>query len=289
MRIIRQRQTHVQPGYIRDGYSLAWRVPEGVKNVNHALMAFDLARLPGYPEHTMTFNQWSRSSGGGYLFAGAPYVVRVIQSLSWPSIASTDLHNLEVFFRDVARAQSEQWVWCNPEQGRLLPVRFADANFPEAPEIAPGYHKLSGLRLMIDVNYAGSIPYGTHTYSPSMGTVFAIGSIMMQFPAPSRPVTGYGLSTRHNAEDSSAAQPVVYRDGKTTLRRWKLSWADLDYVEFSRLFGFFATYTRGMLRPFTWYDIDGAARTVRLAEPVITVKQLGYDRFSCDLPLFEDM
>ena len=221
------------------------------------------------------------------MFAGDPCVVRVYQSLSWPALSTADLINLETFYHSVARAQSEQWIWCNPEQGRTLPVRFADPNFPKVLEVSQGYHKLSGLRLMIDINYIGLTPAGTHNYSPLMGTAFAIGSTLMLFPAPSRPDTGYGLSTLHNSEDSSAAQPVAYRDGKTTWRGWTLTWKNLDYVEFSRLFGFFATYARGMLRAFTWYDTDGSARLVRLAEPSITARQLGYNRFSCDLPLME--
>ena len=44
-----------------------------------------------------------------------------------------------------------------------------------------------------------------------------------------------------------------------------------------------------MATPFVWYDTDGSAHTVRLAGPTIAVRQLAYDRFSCDLSLTEDI
>jgi hypothetical protein len=97
------------------------------------------------------------------------------------------------------------------------------------------------------------------------------------------------VTTRYTREDSSDGQPVVYRAGKTTRRAWTLSWSNMSYVQSNWLQGFFITYVRGMLRPFTRYDADGTIRTVRLAAATITVKQLGFDRFSCDLPLIEDL
>lgn len=271
------------------GYWSHWAPPPGTMNVNHALMSFNLVRMPSYPEFTIEFNQWNRESGGGALFVGEPYAVRCYQTLSWPGICTADRDNWETFFYSIARAQSEQWSWYSPEQGIVWPVRFADADFPETPEVAYGYHRLNGLRLMIDLNYSGLVPSGSAAYDPDMGMAFSIGDVLMQFPAPQRPNTGYGVSTRHALEDSSGGLPVVYRVGKTARKKWTISWRNLGYLQCNWLHGFFITYCSGMQRPFTWYDIDGTPRTVRLAETKITLKQSGWDRFSCDLPLIEDI
>lgn len=287
---IRQRAKILPTGYARAGYcAAAWSPPVGTHNVNHALMSFGLARLPVYPEYSVEFIQWSRESGSGVLYAGDPYAVRLFLTLSWPSIRAVDRDNLETFFCTIARAQSESWVWYSPEQGQLLPVRFADAVFPNTPEVGFGYHRLSGLRLMVDVNYSGLVPTGAPVYSAAMGTALSIGDVVMRFPAPQRPNTGYGVATRHTREDSSAGLPVVYRLGATTRRNWTLSWTNLDYYHCNWLLAFFMTYVRGLRRSFTWFDTDGTARAVRLAESKITIRQLGYNRFSCDLPLLEDI
>lgn len=282
-------QNYVVDGYVRAGYCAPWAAPGGLKHVNHAAMSFDLARLPLYPEYTIEFNQWSRESGGGVLFAGDPACVRLFHTLSWSSIKTADRDNLELFFRTVARAQSEQWTWWNPVHGNSLLVRFADSNFPETPEVALGHHRLSGLRLMLDSNLPGQVPTGSHSYSASMGTALAIGSVIMQFPPPQRPSSGSGLSTRYCREDSSAGLPVVYRVGATCRRRWTLSWDNLRYLHWIRLQAFFCSFVRGMATPFAWYDTDGSAHTVRLGAATISVKQLAYDRFSCDLSLTEDL
>lgn len=297
-----RQQNYVIPGYVRDGYCAPWSplyvrsgyVRDGYvrptpRTVNHALMSFDLARMPLYPEYSIEFNQWRRESGGGAISVGAPYAVRLYHSLSWPAICKADRDNLETFFRTIARAQSERWVWWNPIHGNALPMRFADADFPETPEVSLGYHKLSGLRLMVDVNYPGQIPTGSPNYNAAMGTALSIGSVVMLMPAPTRPNTGYGVATRHAREDSSAGEPVVYRVGKTSRRVWTLSWDNLHYIHWIRLQAFFCAFVRGMRTNWTWYDTDGTARTVRLAEPRITVKQVGYDRFTCTLPLIEDI
>lgn len=287
--MLRQRKALIPDGYVQPGYWVQWSPPAGTHNVNHALMSFDLARLPLYPEFTIEFNQWGKESGGGALFAGAPYAVRLFQSLSWPSIRTADRDLLETFFLTIARAQSEPWEWYNPEQGKVWPVRFADADFPETPEKGYGYHSLSGLRLMIDISYTGLVPAGVAAYTPDMGTAFTIGDVVMQFPPPGRPGSGYGTTTRHAREDSSAALAVVYRVGKTAQRRWTLSWQNLTYLHCNWLHSFFITYCRGMQRPFTWHDTDGTPRAMRLAETKITIKQSGWNRFSCDLPLIEDI
>jgi len=284
-----RQQNYVIPGYVRNGYFAPWTPPAGLHHVNHASMSFDLNRLPSYPEYTIEFNQWSKESGGGVLFVGDPYAVRLFHTLSWPSIRKTDRDNWEAFFLTVACAQSEQWTWWNPVQGNSLPVRFADANFPATPEIGYGYHQLQGLRLMVDINYPGQTPSGTPNYNASMGTALAVGSVVMCFPPPVRPNTGYGIDTRYAREDSSAGLPVVYRVGKTRRHTWTLSWNNLRYLHWVRLQAFFCTFVRGMKQPFVWYDTDGTARAVRLAEPKITVRHLGYDRFSCDLPLWENI
>lgn len=295
-------QNYAIPGYVRDGYCAPWSplyarsgyVRDGYlrtapRNVNHGLMSFDLARLPSYPEYTIEFAQWSKESGGGALFVGSPYAVRLYHTLSWPSIKKADRDNWETFFRTIARAQSERWIWHNPVQGNAIPVRFADADFPATPEIGYGYHKLAGLRLMVDINFPGQIPSGTPNYTAAMGTALSIGSVVMQFPAPVRPQTGYGVATRFDREDSSLGKPVVYRTGKTVRRGWTLSWSSLRYIHWIRLQAFFCTFVCGMQTAFVWYDTDGTARTVRLASPRITVKQLGFDLFSCDLQLLEDL
>lgn len=285
--IIRQRHTYLQPGYVQPGYEASWSPPAGMKHVNHDLMSFDLLRMPSYPEYQLEFNQWQRESGGGQLFVGEPYAVRMYQTLSWPSMPAADLSNWTLFFADVARAQSEQWVWCNPEQGMELPVRFADPEFPESREVGIGYYSVSGLRLMIDINYQGITPSGSHSYTASMGTAFAIGSIIIQLPRPQRSDTGNSLSMRCALEDDSAGQATAQRVGKTRQRPWSLGWDNLSYYEFNWLMGFFATYVRGMQRLFSWYDVDGTAHTVRLASPRITAKQTAYNRFACTLPLIE--
>ena len=288
--MLRHRLTGLPPGYVDESYhGPLWSPPIGTYNVNHALMSFDLTRLPSYPEFSIEFNQWCRESGGGAQFVGEPYAVRLYQSLSWPSISSADLDNLETFFRDVARAQSESWEWYSPEQGIVWPVRFADAGFPTTAEISAGRHSLSGLRLMIDLNYSGLVPLGVPVYTSDMGTAFAVGAVVMQFPTPQRPNTGHGLATRHALEDSSAGAPVVYRTGKTSRNNWTLSWSNLDFYHCNWLHGFFITYCRGQLRPFTWYDTDGTPRAVRLAVNKIVIKQTGWNRFSCDLPLIEGL
>ncbi len=287
--MLRQRNGILPAGYVDEAYYELWTPPVGTHNVNHPLMSFDLARLPSYPEFSIEFNQWSRESGGGALFAGAPYAVRLFQSLSWPSIRTADRDLLETFFLTVARAQSEPWEWYSPEQGRVWPVRFADANFPETPEVGHGYHSLSGMRLMIDLNYSGLEPSGVAAYTPDMGTAFSIGDVLMQFPRPGKSGTGYGLTTRHTLEDSSAAMPVAYRVGNSSRKNWTLSWSNMNYIHCNWLHGFFITYCRGMLRPFTWHDTDGTPRVVRLAETKITIKQSGWNRFSCNLPLIEDI
>jgi len=297
-----RQQNYVISGYVRDGYCAPWSplyvragyVRDGYirtspRHITHPLMSFDLARLPSYPEYTIEFAQWSRESGGGALFAGAPYSVRLFHSLSWPSICTADRDNLETFFRTVARAQSEQWTWWNPTHGNSLPVRFADSDFPATPEVGYGYHRLDGLRLMVDINYPGMAASGVPNYNAAMGTALSIGSVVMLFPVPQRPDTGYGLTTRYAREDSSAGQPVIYRVGKTTRRPWTLFWNNLRYIHWIRLQAFFCTFVRGMSMPWTWYDTDGTARTVRLATPRIQVRQLGFDRFSCDLQLLEDL
>jgi len=295
-------QNYTPPGYVRDGYCAPWStlyVRDGYvqpgyvrttpRPVNHPLMSFDLARMPGYPEYTIEFDQWTKESGGGSRSVGDPYAVRLYMTLSWPSICTADRDNLETFFRTVARAQSERWTWWNPIHGNALPVRFADANFPETPEVGYGYHRLDGLRLMVDVNYPGQMPTGAPNYVNGMGTALAAGSALMLFPPPSRPGSGYGVSTRHALEDSSAGEPVVYRTGKSARRVWNLTWNDLRYIHWLRLQALFCTFVRGQANPFTWYDTDGSTRTLRLAGPRITVKQLGYDRFTCTLPLLEDI
>lgn len=296
-------QPYVRAGYVRDGYLVpSWSplyvragyvqpgyVRTNPRNINHALMSFDLARLPAYPEYTIEFNQWLAESGGGSQTVGEPYAVRLYHSLSWPSICAADRDNLETFFRTIARAQSEKWVWWNPVHGNALPVRFADADFPETPEIAHGYHQLSGLRLMVDINYPGQIPTGEPNYTADMGTALSIGSVVMQMPAPQRPATGYGAATRHTREDLSGGDSVVYRTGKTVRRAWTISWTNLQYIHWIRLQAFFCSFVRGMTTQWIWYDTDGTARTVRLAAPRITVKQLGYDRFSCSLQVTEDL
>lgn len=288
--MVRQRNLPIQQGYHVPEYSVGtWAPPVGTHNVNHTLMSFDLARMPLYPEFTISFDQWNKESGGGTLFAGEPYAVRLYMTLSWPSISSADRNNWETFFHTVARAQSESWGWYSPEQGCIWPVRFADADFPETVETGAGRYRLNGLRLMIDINYSGLIPSGVPVYDPTMGTTFAIGAIVMQFPAPMRPNTGHDLTTRHTMEDSTDGAPVVYRSGKTLRRGWTISWSNLTFIHCNWLHGFFITYCRGMLRPFTWYDTDGTPRTMRLAETKITLKQTGWNRFSCDLPLIEDI
>ncbi len=287
--MLRQRNTSIQSGYVDAGYFALWAPPVGTRTVNHALMSFDLGRMPLYPEFTIEFNQWQRESGGGAQFVGEPYAVRLYQTLSWPSISTIDRDNLETFFRTIARAQSEPWEYYNPEQGIVWPVRFADADFPVTPEIAYGRYSLNGLRLMIDINYSGLVASGVAAYTADMGTAFAIGDVVMRFPAPCRPGTGYGLITLHALEDSSAGAPVVYRAGKTTRNKWALSWSNLDFYHCNWLHGFFITYCRGQLRPFIWFDTDGTPRIMRLAENKITIKQTGWNRFSCDLPLTEDI
>jgi len=288
--MLRQRYGIIPAEYYEAAYAEgAWTPPDGTHNVNHALMSFDLARLPSYPGFTIEFNQWSKESGGGTLFAGDPCAVRLYQTLSWPSISSADRDNWETFFRTIARAQSEPWEWYSPEQGCIWPVRFADADFPETPEISLGRYQLDGLRLMIDLNYSGLIPSGVPVYDAAMGTAFAIGDVVMPFPSPGKSGTGYGIATRHALEDSSDGAAVVYRAGKTTRKGWTISWRNLGFIHCNWLHAFFITYCRGMLRPFTWYDTDGTPRTVRLAETRITIKQTGWDRFSCDLPLIEDI
>lgn len=295
-------QNYAIPGYVRDGYCAPWSplyVRDGYVQpgyvrttpctVTHPLMSFDLARMPSYPEYTLDFNQWSKESGGGVRTSGEPYAVRLFITLSWPSLCTADRDNLETFFRTIARAQSERWIWFNPIHGNTLPVRFADADFPETPEIGFGYHRLDGLRLMVDINYTGQEPIGVPNYIGGMGTAFAIGSALMQFPAPVRPGSGYGVSTRHAREETSAGDPVVYRVGNTVRRGWTLSWSNLRYIHWIRMQALFCTFVRGQANQFTWYDTDGTPRTVSLAAPRITVKQLGYDRFSCTLPLLEDL
>lgn len=282
-------QNYVIPGYVRAGYCAPWSPPAGLKNVNHASMSFDLARLPSYPEYTIEFNQWNRESGGGALIVGEPYAVRLYHTLSWPSICAVDRDNWETFFHTVARAQSEPWTWWNPVHGNALTVRFADPDFPATPEIGYGYHQLSGLRIMVDINYTGQPLFGTPTYTASMGTAFVLGSMVLQLPAPVRPDTGYSLTTRYAREDSSAGRPVVCRIGKTTRHYWTLSWTNLRYLHWTRLQAFFCTFARGKKNPFVWYDTDGTARTVRLAEPRLTVKQTGYNTLSCTMPLLEEL
>lgn len=284
-----RQQNYAIPGYAEPGYFAAWAPPAGLKHVNHAEMSFDLAHLPSYPEYTIDFVQWSRESGGGAVVVGNPYAVRVYHTLSWPALCSADRDNLETFFRTIARAQSEPWTWWNPVHGNSLAVRFADADFPATPEVGYGYHQLSGLRLVLDTNHIGQIPTGVPYYNVAMGTSLSIGSVVIQLPAPVRPNTGYGVTTRHASEDSSAGLPVVYKVGATSRRAWTLSWNNLSYIHWIKLQAFFCSFVVGMTTPFTWFDIDGTAHTVRLAQPQITVKQLGFDRFTCDLPLIEDI
>jgi hypothetical protein len=141
---------------------------------------------------------------------------------------------------------------------------------------------------MHDINYPGSVPSGSPNYSADMGTALSIGSVVMRFPTPVKPATGYSLETRYVAEDSSAGLPVVQRVGSVARRKWSLSWdGNLQHIHWIRLQAFFCTFVRGRQEPFTWFDADGTARTVRLAENRLVVKQLGYDRYSCTLPLLE--
>ena len=295
-----RQQNYVIPGYVRDGYLAAWSplyvrsgyVRDGYlratpRHVNHASMSFDLRRLPAYPEYEIAFNQWQEESGGGVLFTGTPYDVRIYHRLSWPAICKADRDNLEALYLAV-RGSSEPFVWFNPVNGNALRVRFADADFPETPEIGFGQHSLSGLRLMIDQSFPGQIPTGVPNYNAGMGTALSIGSVVMQFPAPVRPSTGYGIQTRRALEITSAGQPAAWRTGKTQRRHWTLSWSNLHYIHWIRLRAFFCSFVRGMKTVFTWYDTDGTPRTVRLASPRITVRQTAFDRFSCDLPLLED-
>lgn len=277
------------PPYVRTGYVRTGYVPTIPRNVNHSLMSFDLKRLPEYPEYTIEFNQWNKESGGGALIVGEPYAVRLYHSLTWPSICKADRDNWETFYRTIARGQSESWVWWNPVHGNAIAVRFADAEFPATPEIGYGYHRLSGLRLMVDRNFTGTISVGSPNYTASMGTAFVIGSMVLQLPAPVRPDTGYNLATRYAREDSSAGLPVVYHIGKTVRRGWTLSWTNLRWNHWIALQAFFCSFTRGMKNAFTWYDTDGTARTVRLAEPRIVVKQILYNTYTCTLSLLEDL
>lgn len=284
-----RRQNYVIPGYVQPGYIADWAPADGLKHVNHASMSFDLRRMPVYPEFSIEFNQWSRESGGGVVFAGSPYAVRLFHTLSWPSICKADRDNLELFFRTIAKAQANPWTWWNPIHGNSLPVRFADADFPETPQTGYGYYDLSGLRLMVDINFpGGQIPAGSPAYSTALGTVLAIGSAMQQMPPPGS-ATASKLITRYSGEDTSAGTQAIWQVGQTVRRQWMLSWANLKYIHFIGLVSFFCSFVRGMGSTFTWYESDGTAHIVRLAEPKITITQVGYDRFECDLPLIEDI
>lgn len=275
---------YVKQGYVRDGY-----VRTQPRNVTHPAMSFDLRRLPAYPEFTIEFNQWSKESGGGVMFVGDPYAVRVYHSLSWSSLPGADRDNLETFFRTVACGESQRWVWWNPVNGNALPVRFADPTFPATPEVAFGYYSMQGLRLMVDINFPAQAASGAPNYSAAMRTAFSIGSVVMCFPDPETPNTGYGVTTRYMGEDTSAGRAVAYRSGMSTRRTWTLSWKNLHYIHWIRLQAFFCTFVRGMRIPFTWFDYDGTPRTVRLAQNKITVTQTNYDLFACDLSLQEEV
>lgn len=248
-------------------------------------LTFAPARFPGYPTYIMRWEQAVEQSAGAATLGYAPYVQELLMQMSWSGMSTTDKASLEVFFKSTAvNAQAGQFSFYNPVIGPALPVRFAESVLPLMPEVAYGRYQVD-LSLRVDINYpqmdtSGAPPVLT-------GNRFVIGAVAMSFPVPLLP-SGYSIERPQTLERNTAGSPVIYNRSRLTLQQHAVPMV-LDYDGFIRLQAFFFTFAHGRHRQFVWYDQVGTARTVRLADSQITIKQLAYNRYTTEITLGEEI
>lgn len=273
-------------GDYADGYCEDW-APVGTPALFTAgALTFAPARLPGYPTYTMNWEQTSDQSSGADTIAFAPYVQELLIQLAWSSISGADKANLEAFFKSTAvNGMAGRFDYFNPVTGPTLPVRFATGALAAMPEIAYDRYK-ADITLRVDLNYpqvetSGAPPAIT-------GNRFVIGAVAMPFPVPLRPSTGYGITKPQTMELNTGGLPVIYNKSHLTLQQHHLAMV-LDYDGLINLQSFFFSFAHGQRYKFSWYDQGGNARTVRLADTKITIKQTGYNRYTTEINLVEEI
>ena len=95
-----------------------------------------------------------------------------------------------------------------------------------------------------------------------------------------------GLDLLQPSAESTGAD-AFYLDPRVKQTPVRLRWPRMPLVDVERLETFFRTTVNGMARSFTWYDLNGAARTVRFASPRFGVREIAPDTFEVDVDLLE--
>ena len=277
---------NVTYGDYADDYCEDW-APTGTPALFTAAgVDFAPARFPGYPTYLMNWEQAVTQSAGADTVAHAPYVQEMILQLSWAGLSAADKASLETFYKSAqVNGMAGPFSYHNPVTGPAQPVRFADPALPVMPEVAHGRYQVD-LSLRIDLNYPQLVTSGAPPVLA--GNRFVLGAVAMPFPVAQRPASGYGIAKPQTLERRSDGQPVIYDKSLLTLQRHKLALV-LDYEAFIRLQAFFFSFAHGRRHPFVWYDDAETARTVRLAETRISVTQTGYNRYTTELPLVEEI
>lgn len=253
-------------------------------NFYHAQGSVNFKRLPLYPEYEFVFDQAVDKSAGLDSYGYAPVAQEMLIKLSWPRMFQADKVALETFYKDVVKGMARTFTYSNNLFGPALPVRFA-APLPIMPEVAYQQYRVD-LTLRVALNY----PQMTATGNPPAvtGNRFMIGSVVLQLPRPIKGDSGSGMTKAQAAGRDSGGDLVIYDQSRLIHRQHRLSIIH-DYDVFLKLQAFFFTFVHGAGNRFTWVDHNEVSRTVRLASPSVSVKQLAYDRFQTDLNLIEEI
>lgn len=116
---------------------------------------------------------------------------------------------------------------------------------------------------------------------------FYLGSAFVGFVfAPLRPYAVARSIPQPTGRDS-AGNLYAYTKGARVTAIHRLRLPRLDAATVASLLAFHRTTTRGTGLTFTWADIDGAERTVRFADKVLTFTPTGPGRWICDITLEE--
>ena len=248
--------------------------------------SFSPRRLPAYPTWIMSWDQSVQQTAGASTIACAPYVQELQLQLSWAGMAGADKAALEAFFKSSGiDGMTGQFAYTNPTAGPSLPVRFASGALDAMPEVAYGRYRVN-LALRVDLNYPQMTTSGA---PPAMtGNRFVIGAVAMQFPVPLRSSAGYEIVKPQTLERNTQGSPVIYNKSSLTLQKHQISLV-LDFEAFIRLQAFFFSFVHGARNSFTWCDESETVRTVRLAGSRIIIKQTGYDRYTTEIDLEEEI
>jgi len=273
-------------GDYADGYSEDWS-PVGSPALFTASggITFAPSRLPGYPTYVMSWEQASAKSAGADSIAYDPYMQELLIQLSWAGMSGADKASLEAFHKSGVNGMAGQFSYYNPTAGPALPVRFADAALGNMPEVGYDRYRVE-LTLRVDINYPQMNAPGVP--AAITGNRFVIGGVAMPFPIPLRSNSGYEVTIPQTMERNSAGSPIIYNKSRLILKRHQMALV-LDFDAFIRQQSFFFTFVHGQRNKFTWYDKDEVSRVVRLADSRITIRQLGYNRYTTAFNLVEEI